>query len=465
MKKTSNLLKNTILFAIGSFGSRIISFLLVPLYTNYLSASEYGTADLVVTTYTLLLFIFSLSIFDAIFPFVIDNNLNRENILSYALKIIMIGSSILAGIIVIIPLFYKEFVLYYGIYVLIGFILNAYNRLISNYLQAINKVKEVVIGGILQTILMLLLNILFVTVFSWGMHGYLIALLFGCGISFIYQVCIIIKRDYYHISKHRLDIDTRKAIIIFTIPLIFNNICWWINSSIDKYFIIWICGADHNGLYSVASKIPSIMTMCVSFFLQAWGISAIKEFDTKDEDGFFSNTYRIFNTLITILCSLMILFMPTIAKILFAKDFFGAWKFSEVLVISGVFSALGSFIGAVFSSVKESKLYAVSTVSAAIINIVFNFILIPRLGVLGASVATVISFIFVWIVRLKKSYKFIQWKLSIGKDCLCYAMLVMQAVLGWNSYYVMQLIPFILIMIIQKHNIKIIVCKIFKKYN
>lgn len=465
MKKTSNLLKNTILFAVGSFGSRILSFLLVPLYTNYLSASEYGTADLIVTTYTLLLFIFSLSIFDAIIPFVIENYSNRENILSYAFKIIITGTIILGGIVTIIPLIYKKFDWHYGTYILVGFILNAYNRLISNYLQSIDKVKEVVIGGILQTISMLLLNILFVAVFAWGMHGYLIALLLGCGISILYQVLILLKKGYYHISRHQLNIDTRRAIIIFAVPLIFNNICWWINSSIDKYFISLICGAEQNGLYSVASKIPSIMTMCVSFFLQAWGISAIKEFDTKDEDGFFSNTYKIFNTLVTTLCSLIILFMVPIAKILFAKDFFEAWKFSEILVISGVFSALSSFIGAVFSSVKESKLYAVSTVAAAVINMAFNLLLIPKLEVFGASIATVISFMFVWVIRLKKSYQFVQWKLSIRRDCFCYAMLVGQAILGCNNYYVMQIIPFIFIIIIQRRNIKNILYKILKKKN
>ena len=91
------LVKNTILFAISSFGSKLISFFLVPLYTNVLSTSDYGTVDLISTTSSLLLFIFTLNISSAVLRYAIDDRENQEGILIFGTKIIFIGTVLLGA--------------------------------------------------------------------------------------------------------------------------------------------------------------------------------------------------------------------------------------------------------------------------------------------------------------------------------------------------------------------------------
>ena len=72
--KYGYLAKNTLLFTVSSFSSKILSFLLVPLYTNVLSTADYGIADIVSTTSTLLTFVVSLNISESVLRFAIDNN-------------------------------------------------------------------------------------------------------------------------------------------------------------------------------------------------------------------------------------------------------------------------------------------------------------------------------------------------------------------------------------------------------
>ena len=96
-EKYSYLIQNTLLFTISSFGSKILSFLLVPFYTNILSTSDYGTADLITTTTTLLIFIFTINIADSVLRFAIERSEKQEEILFFGIKVLVIGSIVLGG--------------------------------------------------------------------------------------------------------------------------------------------------------------------------------------------------------------------------------------------------------------------------------------------------------------------------------------------------------------------------------
>ena len=81
MSRYKSLLKDTLIFAIGSIGTKLILFLMVPLYTNYMTSAEYGTADLIFTIAQLLVSILSVVIFDAVIRFGLSGGEKRENVL------------------------------------------------------------------------------------------------------------------------------------------------------------------------------------------------------------------------------------------------------------------------------------------------------------------------------------------------------------------------------------------------
>ena len=101
-EKYSYLSKNILLFMISGFVPKILTFLLVPIYTRYLTTEEYGISDLISTTVSLLLPIFTLDIQDAVMRFAMDKNYNQKDVFSIAFKIISMGFIIiLVGVIVI----------------------------------------------------------------------------------------------------------------------------------------------------------------------------------------------------------------------------------------------------------------------------------------------------------------------------------------------------------------------------
>ena len=134
-------------------------------------------------------------------------------------------------------------------------------------------------------------------------------------------------------------------------------------------------------------------------------MSAIKDFNQNDENGFFSKTYSIYNCLMALICSLMIVFDKIISKILFANDFYIAWKYVPFLLIAFFFGALSGYLGGIFAAVKRSDIYAKSTIIGAIMNVLLNFLLVYKIGALGAAIATTISYFVVWKIRFEDVYK------------------------------------------------------------
>lgn len=448
------LAKNTALFTISSFGSKILSFLLVPLYTSVLSTADYGTADLITTTSNLLIYVFTLNIADSVLRFAIDKKSDQEDILAYGCKIFLNGSLLFGAAVLgayLLHLVSWDNSCY--IFLILAFVSTAFNQILGNYLRAIDNISAVAVSGVLSTAVTIVSNILFLLVFHTGVYGYMISMILGPTASCIYSV-IKINRPLSVFLHAKCPKEMKREMVRYSVPLIFNGVAWWINNSIDKYFVTAMKGVAENGIYSVSYKIPTMLTIFQSIFSQAWNLSAIREFDKNDTDGFFASAYDMYQTVLVTLCTGLILINIPLARFLFAKDFFVAWRCSSILVLSLVFNALSGFIGSIFSAVKNSKIFAVSTVSAACVNMVLNALLIPTYGAEGAAVATTISFFIIWLIRLVCARRIIRWKISLKRDIVTYLLLIVQLVLEKlpGHMYVAQVVIVVCILTLYRKN-------------
>lgn len=447
--------KNTLIFAISSFGTKLLSFFLVPLYTNILSTSEYGTVDILTSTATLLIFIFTLNISDGVLRFALDKKEDSKEIFTYGLSVLSKGALLLSILLLIVRCTgLLDWANHYYIFLIIYFILNTLYEIISNYLRAIDKVKDVAVIGIISSLALIVSNLFLLLVLKIGMTGYLISILVGPLVAILYGVS---KLDYSFTDlKNICDDKTKQEINSYCRPLVINSLALWINGYLDKYFITAICGIGENGIYSVASKIPSILAICYSIFSQAWTLSAVRDYDAEDKDGFISNTYKIYNSLLVCVCSILILLNIPLARFLYAKDFFEAWKYSSVLLIAIMFNAMTAFLGGLFSATKNSKILAFTTILSALTNTILNAILIPIMGTLGAAIATAIAYAVMFLSRYYVIKKYIKLDTNIILEISLYILLSIQVVFEHlsNHFYIGQIIIVILIFVLNIKNIK-----------
>lgn len=448
MGKYKHLIKNMGLLTISNFGSKILTFLLVPLYTSILSTAEYGSYDIVITTINLLLPILTINISESVMRFSLEKGNNPKETFSIGLKVIVRAWIILALAIAINNTFnIIAIIKTFSLYMLLLFLATSLYQLCSQFARGTDKIVDLSIAGVINSFTMVLLNVLFLLYFKMGIIGFFMANILSYLIAIIYYIFKL--KIYKQIVRTKQSNHMSKSMTDYSRPLVLNSVSWWINSASDRYIVTWMCGVAVNGIYSIAYKIPSIVEVFQSIFLQAWQISAVASFNDNDKEVFFSRIYTTYNLLMVLLCSIIIIMVRFIAGIMFAYKFYEAWVFVLILLLANVFGAMSGLIGGVFSAVKDTKIYSYSTTIGAIVNIILNIILIKFFGAIGAAIATAISYFVVWVIRMVNAKKYITLKINIKRDLVAYFILVLQAVLMINivsiKVYILQFILFITI--------------------
>ena len=455
MDRYRRLFKNTILFTIGNIGSKLIIFMLVPLYTYTMTTSEYGTVDIIMTVSSLLLPFITLSVQDAILRFGMNSDVDDADVFQNAVIIVFIGSIILVLLSPIIQLY--DTVSKLVPYLIAITILGAFRSVLSTYLKCINKIKIYTIDSILFAFLLALFNIYFLFFMKLSVQGYLLSILLSSGISILF--IIIFGRFRLHSINKKVNFNLMKVMIIFSLPLILNTIAWWINSYFDRFMIDKMLTLNDVGLYAIATKMPSLLTTVFAIFIQAWAISSIMEFDKSDSPIFFGEIFGYLWLISILMSSGLIVIIKPVMFLYVDIDFFGSWIYVPFLIIGAVYLALANFIGSIYIVSNRSSRVMATTIFGAIINIVLNIILIPMIGLMGAVLPTMLSYIAIFVYRLLDSRKIFIFDIKIKKFVLSSILLITQATLMtfqlFNSYFmhILSLIIFICIFYINRADI------------
>lgn len=426
--KYKYLAKNIGLLTLSNFATKLLSFFLVPLYTSILTTADYGTYDLFNTTVGVLLPILTLNVQDGVMRFAMDKNYDRRAIVTVGFRYILIGTVITAAGLGVNSIWgFSSLAKTYWAFFLLMFISQAMGGMIPYYIRGIDRIADLSVSSVVSSAVTIGCNILFLVGFRWGLVGYFLANIIGPLIQSLFlAIRAHMFRDVHLLQSYKKE---STEMLTYSRPLIANSIAWWVNNASDRYVVVFFCGVAANGIYSVASKIPSILNIFQTIFSQAWTLSAVKDFDPEDKGGFFANTYRAYNCLLTIACSAILVLDKILARLLYAKDFYVAWRYVPWLTIAIVFGALSGYIGGFFTAVKDSKIFAHSTLVGAVTNIILNFIFTPIMGPLGAAIATTICYVEVWFVRYCHSKKYIKLRVNIYRDILTYVMLIVQSVI------------------------------------
>lgn len=421
-QRSKYLIKNTGILAISNFSSKILVFLLVPLYTSVLSTEEYGTYDLAVSTVTLLYPILTANIVDAVMRFTMDKTYSKEEAASIGLKYVLI-SIVLTGIALLATYWFKLFPQVDGLrrYVFLYYLSYVMYQYFTQLAKGLERVKDMGVAGVISTVIMLGANILLLLVCKMGLSGFFIANILAQAVPVLFY--IIRLRFWTMFRQFKRNRHLEKQMLLYCVPLICATIGWWVNSTADKYTVALMCGVAANGLLSVAYKIPSIINTLQGIFIQAWQISAIKEYGGGSSADFYGKGFTYINTAMSVACSVLILLSKPLAKILYANDFYAAWQYVPFLLISSVLNCASGFIGPILSAKKDSKSMALSAIYGAGVNILLNIILVYFMGIQGATIATVVSSYVIYYMRkraVRNDFQVVEyWKVLAAWRLLC----------------------------------------------
>jgi O-antigen/teichoic acid export membrane protein len=213
----------------------------------------------------------------------------------------------------------------------------------------------------------------------------------------------------------------------FSIPTVFSGLSWWVISSSDRYFVTWLCGTAVNGIYSVAYKIPTMLQAVQNVFSQAWVFTLYDSYKTEEGRRYIAKVYDFYSFVFCAGCSFLIVIDLPLSKLLYSNDFFAAWRYVPPLLLSVVFTGLGSFMGTFLSVYKKTKISMKLSFLSATINIVLNYILIIVMkDAMGAAVATAVTFFVSWLCNTIIGIKLSNVKINLGKQGIIFAILILQ---------------------------------------
>ena len=393
------LVRNIGILSISNFASKVLIFILVPLYTSVLSTEEYGKYDLIRTTVSIILPVLSANIGEAVMRFLLNHKKDRKGVITVGIAHVLICIFI-GFVFTLVNLYFNLIKVLKGLEWLVFcyFFVLILESFLGQVAKGMEKVKEIGIAGGISTVCILLFNLLFLLKFKWGLKGFFGAYILAFSLTSIYYFLVLKIWKYFRLDCVRS--DTSKEMLKYSMPLVINAIGWTLNSSLDKYTVTFFCGASATGLIAVAYKIPNILDVIKTIFIQAWQISAINEYETRDSKGFYSQMYWFINTGLSLCCAGLIIVTRVMAKILFQNNFYEAWQYVPLLLFSVVINSMAGFLGPILSAQYNSKSMAKSAIGGIITNIVCNIIFVQRWQIQGAVLATVISSLVIYIIRI-----------------------------------------------------------------
>ena len=424
------LIKNTIIYFIGNFSTKILAFFMLPLYTQYLEPSDYGMVDTVQSLTQLLVPIIFLKISDAVIRFLIalnDDQCSKKVCVSNTIAVLIVGSLLSAAV---VPILNVVYIHVNGVFFYLYFIFYAWHVVLQQIVRSLGNSKLYALGGSISTVITVALNLVFILALNLKADALILA---STGADII--ICLIMffgGKLYKYIDFRVIDISMLKDMLRYCIPLIPNTLCWQAISTISKMYLGSVNGLEAQGLYAVANRFPSLLSMITSIFYLAWQEEGIRVHSSNERDSTYSNVLNIY---IKLLCVGMLGLVP-LARIYICcgleEKYHMIWVFTPVMIFTAILSSINSFLGTAYLSEKNTKAILYTSLVAAAINLLFVVATISILGIWSVVIGGFLAYFALLLIRFRDSRKYILVKLDIKNIEVCIVTLGVELILYYG---------------------------------
>ena len=422
--KYLRLLSDVGIFAVGNLLAKLIQYCLLPLYTSAMTTETYGTAELLNNLSEMLYPIVTLAIYEAVFRFAVDQDQDLDALLSEstALLVKMFLGVLAVGLIV------RKFIGYAYTYELL-FVLAAYSFrvLFANYARGAGYVTAFSLSGVVNAIALAVFSWLFLIRLDYGVRGYLIAL--GCAHIASIVVLLFGAEIPQRLLQRKKDKALLHRMLRFSIPMIFNDIAWWVTSMSGRYVVLFACGAGIAGLYTAANKLPAVIRVVSLVFQQAWQLNSAREFESGERSTFYENVWKFYSAVMLMLGAVVIAFTPLLAAMTLKKDFFEAWRYIPPMMLAVIIDCLAAYFGTILTACKHTRTAMHGMVLGAAVNLVLAIALIQPLGIWGVLTASVICYLSILVHRILSVRKEVAINLHLKQVIPLFGLLLTEAVL------------------------------------
>lgn len=397
LNKLKKTIKHSVIYSLGNLSSKLVGLILLPLYTEHLTTSEYGMLALLEVTSQILILLLGLNLSTAMLRWCSverDEARKRSIVFTISFSTIIIS---LISLIVLLPfvdffstLFFDH--AKYSNYFTILFFSIAFgilNLLPLSLIRVQEKSTFFVVVTTLKFTIILLLNIYFIAFLQMGVEGVILGQLIGQILFTLITLPFMIKN-----SSTKFDLVTFKHMISYSFPLVFSSLFAMILSMGDRYILKILSSLSDVGIYSLGYKVAGFINVFIIHSFQLGFLPlAFKYAEQSNSKRFFSKIQTYFTLLLVVTALALSIFSLEIIKVFTSdKSYLSAYLIIPFISFAFVLKGMEYVFSLAFHQVKVTKYNAAIVTVSAAVNIAFNFLLIPSYGVFGAAISIILAY-------------------------------------------------------------------------
>lgn len=398
MKELGRFVKTTGIYLIGNVLTKAIAFIMLPIYTKYLTPTDYGTFDVNVAYVTFLSSVLFLDIWSAVMRFMFDyqkDDEKRTPILSgffifavstllYAVFAFVLGS-----------LFHIEYLVWVFLY---GLTINL-QQMLAYIVRGFGKNTLFAVSGVIGSLITVLANIVFIAFFRLGYEYLYISSVIGYAINIIILAFGVNFPTIIRETKYNYSLT--KEMLVFSLPLTINSVSWWFLTAFNRVWLTHVLSPSANGLYAVANKFSAVVQLIDQAFQMAWQELSFKKggSNDSDKDTFFGSAIQEYIKFMSLGLAILIPVIRIIFPYFVSSAYSDARNIVPLALIATILSSISTFLGGTLTAIKKNRYLFTTTLSGTVVNVAVIFITIGSLGVQSASVALALGYLVVDVRR------------------------------------------------------------------
>lgn len=420
-----NFLKSVGVYAIGNIGSKLITFLMIPLYTFFVNPADFGYYDLCLNTVMLLYCFASLQLRDGAFRFLVDCKTETEQtrVVSVSLKLLLRSFSLSLLVTLLVALFYPVRCLWLSFGLMLSI---ALLEVVGQMARGVGRTEVFVTSNIISAFSIGGLSVVLVAWCGWGINGIFIANILARLIAAVYIELRtgLIRRHFKPAIKDKV---LTTDLLRYVIPMLPTIICWWLTTCSDRFFIQHYFSLADNGIYAVAARFGAILQIIGNIIFQAWQETALRQYNSPDRDAFFSKMMNMFIVFLSVALICFTFGLKIVYPYIVNKEYVDGIVYVFPISAAAIFYALSTFLEMGYQCSRETKRALPGFAVAAAVNLLLNFILVQTVGIFGVVITSMATYAVLLAFRLYDSRRY--FKISISKASIMAALLAAAAAL------------------------------------
>ncbi|QUO31224.1 oligosaccharide flippase family protein [Faecalicatena sp. Marseille-Q4148] len=402
--------KTAFVYFAGNVLSKLVIFILFPLYTVYIDPVQYGNYDLACSIINLIAPIAFVQIWDAVFRFSFDSEKTKDKyaLISNTFVVSIIG----VGVYIILMTAVNAFMKFdYYPYVAVYGLAFAFQYVYAYSARVFLNNTLYVFSGVLNTIVSVVLNVILIVNFHWDVKSLYVSAIIGI----LLQILVIEwkLKLIKNFSIKDINFKVVERMVKFSIPLCIATVSYWLLSGYSRIILDKYVGGVEVGLYAVANRLASIVTVVMSIFQFAWNEAAYLMAQDEERKKVYKSFVDILLKTMCWIIAMLIIFIRIVFPFYIGPEYQDAVWIIPATIIGVSANAVAAFISTLFMTEKQTSFIMTSTVIASVFNVVFAIFSAKRFGIQGVVVTLMISFVILLVLRIWSMVKLQGIKLGI----------------------------------------------------